>query len=147
MANITSNARPQTSFISNVTDADLAAFILRVTMGILFILHGGLKIFVFTPAGTAAFFESLGFAGFLAYPIIAIEVLGGIALVLGVWTRWVSLALVPVMLGTIYAPHGAAGFFFSNPGGGWEYPAFWTIALVVQALLGDGAYAAKRSRI
>lgn len=147
MANITSNARPQTSFISNVTDADLAAFILRVTMGILFILHGGLKIFVFTPAGTAAFFESLGFAGFLAYPIIAIEVLGGIALVLGVWTRWVSLALVPVMLGTIYAPHGAAGFFFSNPGGGWEYPAFWTVALVVQALLGDGAYAAKRSRI
>lgn len=147
MANITSNARPQTSFISNVTDADLAAFILRVTMGILFILHGGLKIFVFTPAGTAAYFESLGFAGFLAYPIIAIEVLGGIALVLGVWTRWVSLALVPVMLGTIYAPHGAAGFFFSNPGGGWEYPAFWTVALVVQALLGDGAYAAKRSRI
>jgi len=147
MANITSNARPQTSFISNVTDADLAAFILRVTMGILFILHGGLKIFVFTPAGTAAFFESLGFAGFLAYPIIAIEVLGGIALVLGVWTRWVSLALMPVMLGTIYAPHGAAGFFFSNPGGGWEYPAFWTVALVVQALLGDGAYAAKRSRI
>jgi len=147
MANTTSNARPQTSFISNVTDADLAAFILRVTMGILFILHGGLKIFVFTPAGTAAYFESLGFAGFLAYPIIAIEVLGGIALVLGVWTRWVSLALVPVMLGTIYAPHGAAGFFFSNPGGGWEYPAFWTVALVVQALLGDGAYAAKRSRI
>jgi len=37
--------------------------------------------------------------------------------------------------------HGAAGFFFTNPHGGWEFPAFWSIALIVQALLGDGAYA------
>lgn len=146
MANITNTARTQSSLISNVADADLAAFILRVTMGILFIIHGGLKIFIFTPAGTAQFFESIGFAGFLAYPVIAIEVLGGIALVLGAWTRWVSLALVPVLLGTIYAPHGAAGFFFSNPGGGWEYPAFWAVALTVQALLGDGAFALKGKR-
>jgi putative oxidoreductase len=36
---------------------------------------------------------------------------------------------------------GAAGFFFSNPHGGWEYPAFWIVAPLVQALLGDGAYA------
>jgi len=141
MANITNTARTQSSIISNVADADLAAFILRATMGILFIIHGGLKLFVFTPAGTAQFFESIGFAGFLAYPVIAIEILGGIALLLGVGTRWVSLALVPVMLGTIYAPHGAAGFFFSNAGGGWEYPAFWSVALIVQALLGSGAYA------
>lgn len=142
MANINNSAaRAQSSLISNVSDADLAAFILRVTMGILFIVHGGLKLFIFTPAGTAQFFESIGFAGVLAYPVIAIEILGGIALLLGIGTRWVSLALVPVMLGTIYAPHGAAGFFFSNAGGGWEYPAFWTVALVVQALLGSGAYA------
>jgi len=141
MANITNTARTQSSIISNVSDADLAAFILRATMGVLFIIHGGLKLFVFTPAGTAQFFESIGFAGFLAYPVIAIEILGGIALLLGVGTRWVSLALVPVMLGTIYAPHGAAGFFFSNAGGGWEYPAFWSVALIVQALLGSGAYA------
>jgi putative oxidoreductase len=141
MANITNTARTQTSLISNVADADLAAFILRVTQGIFFIIHGGLKLFVFTPAGTAQFFESIGFAGFLAYPVIAAEVLGGIALLLGIGTRWVALALVPLMLGTIYAPHGAAGFFFSNPGGGWEYPAFWAVTLVVQALLGSGVYA------
>ena len=101
---------------------------------------------IFTPAGTAAFFESLGFPGALAYLVMAAELAGGVALILGVWTRWVSLALVPVLLGSIYAPHGAAGFFFSNEGGGWEYPAFWAITLVVQALLGDGAYALKRSR-
>jgi len=50
-------------------------------------------------------------------------------------------------LGSIYTVHGAAGFFFSNEGGGWEFPAFWAITLLVQALLGDGAYALKRSRI
>lgn len=144
-----------TSYASNPTapmlgarlsNADLAALTLRVAMGILFLAHAGLKIFVFTPAGTAGFFESLGFPGPLAYLVIAAELLGGIALILGVWTRWVSLALVPILLGSIYAPHGAAGFIFSNEGGGWEFPAFWAITLVVQALLGDGAFALQRSR-
>lgn len=37
--------------------------------------------------------------------------------------------MIPILLGSIYAPHGAAGFFFSNEGGGWEFPAFWVIAL------------------
>lgn len=137
-------ARP--ALISGVANADLAATILRVSMGVLFLAHAWLKLVIFTPAGTAGFFESLGFPGFLAYLVIAAELFGGIALILGIWTRWVSLALVPILLGSIYAPHGAAGFFFSNQGGGWEFPAFWAIALVVQALLGEGAYALKRSR-
>ncbi|GAA0596274.1 DoxX family protein [Craurococcus roseus] len=130
--------------LAGVASPDLAASILRVTLGVLFLAHAGLKIFVLTPAGTAGFFESLGFPGPLAYAVIAAEALGGIALILGLWTRWVSLALVPILLGSIYAPHGAAGFFFSNPGGGWEFPAFWTVALIVQSLLGDGAFAVGR---
>lgn len=137
-------ARP--ALVAGVSNVDLAAAILRVSMGVLFLAHAWLKLAIFTPAGTAGFFESLGFPGFLAYLVIAAELFGGIALVLGVWSRWVSLALVPVLLGSIYAPHGAAGFFFSNEGGGWEFPAFWAIALVVQALLGDGAWAVKRAR-
>jgi hypothetical protein len=55
----------------------------------------------------------------------------------------VSLALVPILIGTIYTPHGAAGFFFSNEAGGREFPAFWAVTLIVQALLGDGAFALK----
>lgn len=136
----------KTSALAGLANADLAATLLRVAMGLLFLAHAGLKLLVFTPAGTAAFFDSLGFPGVLAYPVIAAELVGGIALVLGVWTRWVSLALVPILLGSIYAPHGAAGFFFSNEGGGWEFPAFWAVALIVQALLGDGAFALKRTR-
>jgi putative oxidoreductase len=121
--------------------APYAALILRITLGILFLAHAGLKVFVFTPAGAAQFFGSLGLPPALAYLTIAVEAVGGIALILGIFTRWVSLALIPVLIGAIAFVHGPAGFFFNNPNGGWEYLAFWIAALVVQALLGNGALA------
>ena len=126
--------------------APYAALLLRVSLGILFLAHAGLKFFVFTPAGTAKFFGSVGLPPALAYLIITAEVIGGIALILGLWTRIAAVALVPILLGAIFTVHGAAGFFFNNPNGGWEYPAFWAVALIVQALLGDGAYALRLSR-
>jgi len=121
--------------------APYAALLLRVSLAVLFFTHAGLKIFVFTPAGTAKFFGSLGMPPELAYIIMTAEVLAAVALLLGVWTRVVALLATPILLGAIFTVHGPAGFFFTNPHGGWEYPAFWTVALVVQALLGDGAYA------
>jgi putative oxidoreductase len=121
--------------------APYAALILRITLGILFLAHAGLKVFVFTPAGAAQFFGSLGLPPALAYLTIAVEAVGGIALILGIFTRWVALALIPVLIGAIAFVHGPAGFFFNNPNGGWEYLAFWIAALVVQALLGNGALA------
>jgi putative oxidoreductase len=123
--------------------APYAALILRITLGILFLAHAGLKVFVFTPAGAAQFFGSLGLLPALAYLTIAAETAGGIALIVGFFTRWVSLALIPVLLGAIAFVHGPAGFFFNNPNGGWEYLAFWIAALVTQALLGDGALAVR----
>lgn len=146
MTHVTTRSTARASLAQGASNADLAATILRVSTGILFLAHAGLKLFVFTPAGTAAYFASLGLPGPLAYLVIASELLGGVALILGLYTRWVSLALVPVLLGSIYAAHGGAGFFFSNEGGGWEFPAFWAVALVVQALLGDGAFALRRAR-
>jgi putative oxidoreductase len=121
--------------------APYAALLLRLSLGALFLAHAGLKFFVFTPAGTAKFFASVGMPAELAYLVIPAEVLAGVALILGVWTRAVALAATPILLGAIFTVHGAAGFFFTNPHGGWEYPAFWTVALLVQALLGDGAHA------
>ena len=126
---------------ATANNSDLAALILRVTNGVLFLLHAGLKLFVFTPAGTAGFFESLGLPGFLAYLVIAAELLGSIALIIGYKTRIVSLGLILVLLGAIFTVHLSAGFFFSNANGGWEYPAFWAVTLLVLSLLGDGAYA------
>ncbi len=121
--------------------APYAAFLLRVSLGILFLAHGAMKLFVFTPAGTVEFFASLGLPPALAYLTMLAELGGGALLLAGVVTRWAALALVPLMLGTINFDHGASGWVFSNPGGGWEFPAFWTVTLIVQALLGDGAFA------
>jgi putative oxidoreductase len=125
-------------------NAATAAFVLRLSLGTMFIAHALLKYFVFTLPGTAQFFASLGLPGFLGYATFAAELVGGILLLVGFKTRIVSIALVPVLIGATWA-HAGNGWLFSSPNGGWEYPAFWTIALVVQALLGDGAYALRAS--
>lgn len=130
-----------TASSTSTSNADLAATLLRVTSGVWFLLHAGLKVFVFTPAGTAGFFESIGLPAFLAYVVIVAELVGGLALIAGYKTRIVALGLSVILLGSIYTPHFAAGFFFSNPNGGWEFPAFWALTLWALALLGDGAYA------
>ena len=119
---------------------DLAALLLRTGLGAMFIAHALLKIFVFTPAGTAQFFESLGLPGALAYATIVAELAGGLMLILGVYARGVAFALVPVLLGATWA-HFGNGWLFTAPKGGWEYPAFLTLAAVVVGLLGAGRYA------
>lgn len=125
---------------ADVAPVDYAALLLRVTTGALFLFHGAVKLFVFTPAGTVGYFQSIGLPGPLAYLTIAVEILGGLLLIAGLWTRWVSLALVPVLVGAAWFGHGSSGFNFSNAGGGWEYPAFWAVVMVALALLGNGAY-------
>ncbi len=119
---------------------ETAALLLRLALGTMFVAHGLLKIMVFTLPGTAGFFEQVGFPGWLAYPVTVAEVIGGVLLIAGVAVRPVALALLPVLLGATYV-HFGAGWVFSNPNGGWEYPAFLTVAAVVQALLGPGRFA------
>ena len=97
--------------------APYAALLLRASLGGLFLAHAALKIFVFTPAGTAGFFASLGLPPALAYATMAAEVVGGVALILGVWSRLAALALIPVLLGAILTVHGPAGFFFTTANG------------------------------
>lgn len=123
--------------------APYATFLLRVSLGLLFIAHGlVLKVLTFGVAGTVGYFESLGYPGFFAYLVILGEIGGGLLLVAGVFTRWISLALLPIMLGATLQ-HIGNGWVFSAAGGGWEFPVFWTVLLPIQALLGDGAFALK----
>jgi len=122
------------------TRIDVAALLLRGALGVMFIAHALLKYFVFTPAGTVQFFESLGLPGPLAYATIAAELVGGVLLVLGAYTRTVAFALLPILLGAAWA-HSGNGWLFTSPNGGWEYPAFLAVAGSVVGLLGGGRFA------
>ncbi|WP_417728846.1 DoxX family protein [Roseovarius sp.] len=125
---------------SETNSTDYAAFVLRVTSGVAFLAHGWLKVSVFTIPGTVAFFESLGLPGFFAYLTILAELGGGLALILGVGVRAVSIPLIAVLLGSLWA-HLGNGWTFSNSGGGWEFPLFWALIQTVILMLGAGAYA------
>ena len=127
--------------------APYAALILRVSLGELFMAHGlWMKVFTFGIPGTVGYFESLGYPGFFAHLVILGEVGGGLALILGLWTRTISVLLLPIMIGATLQ-HIGNGWVFSNPNGGWEFPVFWIAALIVQALLGPGALALKPDTI
>ena len=126
--------------MNDSTRIDVAALVLRVSLGVMFVAHALLKYFVFTPAGTVKFFQSIGLPGPLAYATIAAELIGGALLVLGVYTRAVSFALIPVLIGATWA-HAGNGWLFTSPNGGWEYPAFLTLAAFATALIGEGRYA------
>lgn len=137
-------ARARDGLDAAATPADWGATLLRVSLGAMWIAHALLKLLVFTLPGTAQFFDSVGFPGFLAYPVFAVELLGGLMLVLGVYARQAALALVPVMLAAM-SVHLGNGWVFTSPGGGWEYPLFLAVASVALWLLGDGAWALRRS--
>lgn len=129
-----------------LSTAPYAALLLRVSLGIMFLAHVSLKIFVFSVPGFVGYFASMGLPAILAYAVIALELLGGLALILGIYAPLVALPLALELLGTIVFAHGRNGWLFTNQGGGWEYPAFWAVALVALYLLGDGAMAFKPAR-
>ena len=117
-----------------------ATLLLRLSLGLMFIAHGLLKVLVFTPAGTVGYFASLGIPEAFAWLTMAAELGGGLLLILGVQVRWVALLQLPVIVGALVV-HAGNGWLFSSANGGWEFPAFWAVAQLVLALLGDGPYA------
>lgn len=121
--------------------------LLRISLGVMFIAHSVvLKYYGFTLAGTAGYFESLGLPGLLAYVVFGMEAVGGILLVLGVRTREVAAALIPILVGAFWV-HAGNGWVFSNAGGGWEYPLYLIVLSGAQVLLGDGAFALSRTPV
>lgn len=120
------------------TPAAYGATLLRLTLGVALLAHGPyLKPFVFGMAGASSSFGSLGLPPFLAWVVMLIEGLSGLMLVLGLQTRVAALLALPVLVGATWA-HSGNGWLFTK--GGWEYPAFWSLALAAQALLGGGSF-------
>ncbi|HWA38036.1 MAG TPA: DoxX family protein [Burkholderiales bacterium] len=120
--------------------APYGAFVLRAALGIMFVAHALLKYYVFTLPGTVQFFEGLGLPGALAYATFYAELIGGALILLGLGARYVSAALIPILLGAAWA-HAGNGWVFSAPNGGWEYPVFLAAAAAAVALSGNGAFA------
>ncbi|MET0985685.1 MAG: DoxX family protein [Steroidobacteraceae bacterium] len=125
----------------------LASTLLRISLGVMFLAHSiVLKYFTFTLAGTAQYFESIGLPGFAAYVVFAAEAIGGALLVLGIQTRWVALALIPVLLGATWA-HAGNGWVFNAANGSWEYPVFLIVVSVAVALLAAPSRLIKGARV
>lgn len=125
----------------NDTAIASATLLLRLSLGTMWLSHSILlKVMTFGMAGLAAWMDGAGFSPLLAYPLVIAEVVGGSAIVLGWHGRWASLVLQPVLLGALVI-HAGNGWVFTNPNGGWEYPAFLIAMSIVHLLLGDGRYA------
>ncbi|CAM3075567.1 putative oxidoreductase [Paracoccus aminovorans] len=131
---------------ANGRNTDLAALLLRAVTGAWFLTHGLTKLLVFTPAGTAGYFRSIGLPGALGPLTMVLEIAGGLALIAGLFTRQVALVLAAVLLGAAWFGHGGNGFAFGNPGGGWEYPVLWAVVMLALSALGDGAWSLGRRR-
>ena len=125
--------------------APYAALLLRLALGTVFVAHAWLKVTGLTLPGTAAFFEAHGFPGWAAYPVFAVELLGGSALIVGWRTRPVAAMLAGVVLGA-FRVHWDNGWYFAHPDGGWEYLGVLLAGLVAVALLGPGASRLSASR-
>ncbi len=127
----------------NTPTTNHGAFLTRITLGSILLAHGALKIFIFTIPGTVGFFGSLGLPAIVAYLTIFGEVIGGTALILGIYPRLVALLSLPILLGAAWV-HSGNGWLFSNEGGGWEFPVLLIILAVVVAIQGAGSFAVKQ---
>lgn len=114
--------------------------LLRVAVGVVFTAHGLQKLLQFGPAGLAGFFASVGIplAEFNAYFIIALELLGGLAMIAGLGTRILGALFAAVMVVAFATVHGAHGFYLPN---GYEYVMLVFAASVALVLQGAGAFA------
>lgn len=115
---------------------DLGLFLIRLALAVVFIAHGWSKLQDLP--GTVGFFDNLGF-GFLAYPVTAIELLGGLAMLFGVFTGWAGALLAAVMVGAIATVKGQTGFF-----GGYEFDLTLLLAALGIAFTGPGRHALGR---
>ncbi len=126
----------------NSNRIDIAALVLRTTLGLVLVAHGLQKFLVFTLPGTAGFFASVGFPGWAAYVVAPLELVAGLALIAGWRATLAALAALPVLLGAT-AVHAGNGWSFTSAHGGWEFPAVLVLLAAGVALLGEGAFSVR----
>jgi len=125
--------------------APYAILLLRVTLGVLAILHIYWKFYILD-GGLDAWWNNLinnGYPAWVIYYVLSAEFIAAVCLIPGIFARWVALYSVPLMIGASLYWLPRTGFFFA--GAGAEMPLFWTVALIIFAGLGDGPYVLVRS--
>jgi putative oxidoreductase len=137
--------------------APYGAALLRVMLGVIYVMHGYLALFVSRPDAVASMIGrhvSPIAPTVLAWYLIGAHLLGGVLLILGLYTRWAALANVPIMAGAVFGIHAAQGFFMKGSildavagragVAGYEFALLMLVATMAQALLGGGALAVTR---
>lgn len=115
---------------------EVGAFVLRVVLGITFLMHGLAKV-QGGLSNIAGWFQSIGLPGFMAYTVGTIELVGGIALILGLGTRIVSALLIAILLVAIIKVKLAAGFLGNGKGAGYELELSLLVISLYLALNGS----------
>jgi len=113
--------------------------VLRVVLGIIFFVHGWQKLFGFGFHGVAGFFASAGVPvpAISSVIVTLVEFFGGLALLIGLFTRWAAILIAIDMLGAILIVHLKNGFF--NQKTGIEFPLILLAASICLALVGGGS--------
>ncbi|HEU0143045.1 MAG TPA: DoxX family protein [Bryobacteraceae bacterium] len=120
--------------------------LLRVTVAVIFIVHGGQKLFVYGLGGVGQSFGQMGIPApaIIAALVAIIEFFGGLALLLGFFTRYAALLIAAVMAGAVLLVHSSKGFFVSS--GGFEFALLLLVASLTLAMAGPGALSIDGSR-
>ncbi len=137
---------------------NLGATLLRVMLGVIYGMHAYLAYAIITPAGMVKFMGSTGFPApdiFVWYVILG-QLIAGIMMIIGLWTRWAALATMPVIGGAVFMIHLKQGFFMTgrivDPAAGRaiaigvEFPLLVLVATIALVLLGGGALAITRDK-
>jgi putative oxidoreductase len=130
----------------------LGATLLRVMLGLIFVMHGYYALIVLGPASVGGFVTRAGYpasiASALAWYLIVAHFFGGFMMIIGLWTRWAALAQVPIMASAVFLVHLKQGFFLRGIiveapagraiAGGYEYALLVLVATVALIFLGPG---------
>ncbi|HUC90776.1 MAG TPA: DoxX family protein [Paenibacillus sp.] len=126
-----------------MTKTAVVPVIMRVVMGIIFLVHGIAK-FQMGLSNVDAWFSSIGIPGFLAYVVAVLELVGGIMLIAGLFTRYVSALFIVMLIGAIFTAKLSVGLLGNGQMAGYELDLGFILVTLYLAVANDPALSVDR---